>query len=69
MNKVKKVSKLKTDTFAIEVNNLPEYELDKYVVARAFEGTLWFYGTYATIDRCYEVCAELGDSAVIVYNN
>lgn len=60
---------MNTDTFIVEVKNLPNYDLDKYIVARVFEGYLWFYGTYETVDECRQVCQELGETAVMIYNN
>ena len=36
---------------ASNVKNLPSYPLKKYVVARPFDGDLWFYGTWDETDK------------------
>lgn len=48
------------------VNNIPNYPLNKYVVARYEGGKLWFWGSYETKDRAEEVADEVIDGLVLV---
>lgn len=45
--------------FTIEVNNLPTYPLDKYIVVKAIGTEFWFYGTYPDKDKALEVAFEV----------
>ena len=43
----------------IEINNLPTYPLDKYIVVRGDHAEFWFYGTYPDKDKALEVAFEV----------
>jgi hypothetical protein len=47
------------------VNNLPNYELRKYIVARYDRQKLWFYGTYDDKERAESVAKEIGNGLVV----
>ncbi len=50
-----------------DVKNLPDYPLRKYVVARPFDGVLWFWGTWDDKDKAREVAREM--NGVVVTND
>lgn len=43
----------------ITINNLPENH-SAFIVARKSEGEYWYWGTYETEERAYEVAEEIG---------
>lgn len=50
----------------VTVKNVPDWaEASDYIVARAVNGELWFYGAYTTKERASEVMEELGNAIVI----
>ena len=56
----------------VTVHNVPMYhEASDYMVARAVNGELWYYGTYPTKERAEEVITELAergsDNAIIIH--
>ena len=53
------------EAYEVKINNLPDYAINHdYIVVRAVNGELWFYGAYDTEERAYEV-AEIEDGAVL----
>lgn len=45
----------------MRINNLPDYYTGyPYTVARLYEGEYWFYGSYRTAERAYEVAEAEG---------
>lgn len=53
--------------FTAQVKNLPaQLEFEKYVVARAFETELWYYGTYPDEQKAKAVAEEIGNGVVLV---
>ena len=45
----------------MRINNLPDYYTGyPYTVARLCEGEYWFYGSYRTAERAYEVAEAVG---------
>ena len=56
----------------VTVKNVPDWvEASDYIVARAVNGELWFYGVYPTKEKAEEVVeklADLGeDNAIIIH--
>ena len=52
--------------FSIQVENCPEYAKDyEFIVARAVNGRLWFYGAWNEANR---VAESLGDNALVLTN-
>ena len=49
----------------VTVNNLPDYELSKYIVARYYSQSLWFYGTFDDLEIAQAVAEELGNGLVV----
>lgn len=52
--------------YIAEIKNLPKEQREGYVVARNYEGNLWYYGTYETKKRAFEVAQELDNGVVII---
>lgn len=53
--------------FAAPIKYLPDQvEFEKYVVARAFETELWYYGTYPDEQKAKAVAEEIGNGVVLV---
>lgn len=51
------------------INNLPITAKDHpWVVARGFEGRLWFWGAYDNEAQAREVAMDLGEGAVCLPN-
>ena len=53
----------------VTVNNLPDYELRKYIVARYEAQELWFYGTYDDLEKAESVAKEIGNGLVVENND
>ena len=51
----------------VKINNLPNYELKKFIVVRVVDNELWFYGTYnlEDLDRAEKALEEL-DNALLI---
>jgi hypothetical protein len=47
--------------------NLPNYELDDYIVVRLNDGQLWFYGTYEEKPAA-EMVAKVFKNGLVVKN-
>ena len=52
--------------FIVKVNNLPNYKLQKYIVARISNGELWFWGTWETEDQAKKIAEEM--DGIVVFN-
>ena len=52
--------------YIAEIKNPPKEQREGYVVARNYEGNLWYYGTYETEKRAFEVAQELDNGVVII---
>lgn len=53
----------------IEIKNTPMTFKGRFVVARrAEDATLWYYGSYDTVERAVEVAEELGNGFVVEVN-
>lgn len=53
-------------TCTAEVNNIPE-DAERYIVARVFEGELWYWGSWDDKNKAHEVAEEIG--GVMVEND
>lgn len=51
------------------VRNKPDYSLSRYVVARAVDGDLWFYGTWDKFSDAFRVAKELENGVVLEMEN
>lgn len=51
----------------VKINNLPDYDLKKFIVVRFVNHELWFYGTYdlEDLDRAEEALRIL-DNALLI---
>ncbi len=50
----------------VAVRNCPDKDLGTgYLVVRAVESVLWYYGFYDTIDRAVEVAVAIGNGLVL----
>lgn len=49
----------------VTINNLPDYQLSRYIVARVADGKLWFWGTWEDREEAERVAAELGNGVVV----
>lgn len=49
----------------VSVINTPMEPISGYMVANAVDGVLWYYGTYKTLERAYEVARSLGAGVVL----
>ena len=59
---------MKENCIAI-VNNFPTYAYDyKYIVCRAVDSELWFYGAFSKEEDAKK-CSNEFDNAVIVFND
>ena len=52
--------------YIAEIKNPPKEQREGFVVARNYEGNLWYYGTYETKKRAFEVAQELDNGVVII---
>lgn len=50
---------------SVSVMNIPIEPINGYTVANAVDGVLWYYGTYKTLERAYEVARSLGAGVVL----
>ena len=48
-----------------DVKNTPRTLTNGYMVARAVDGELWYYGTYPEKDRADSVAVEIGNGVVL----
>lgn len=48
-----------------DVKNTPRTLTSGYMVARAVDGELWYYGTYEEKDRADNVAREIGNAVVL----
>lgn len=55
-------SKLKSN---LEVNNLPDYPLQKFTVFKLVNCGLWFWGTWDDEQMAKDVAQELGNAVVV----
>lgn len=55
----------KTVVAKVMVHNMPEHGVIGYVVARAVDAKLWYYGLYDTSKRAHEVAEKLGNGLVL----
>ena len=62
---VEKEMKLNDFVVIASVKNAPAVIKSGFVVARQFDGDLWYYGTYETEERAYDVAQELGNGVVL----
>lgn len=46
--------------FTVTINNMPNAEPEKYVVARYCDGEWWYYGMYDNKEKAYAVSEEVG---------
>lgn len=46
--------------FTVTINNMPNVEPEKYVVARYCDGEWWYYGMYDNKEKAYAVSEEVG---------
>lgn len=46
-------------TCTAEVNNIPE-DAERYIVARVFEGELWYWGSWDNKNKAHDVAEEIG---------
>lgn len=53
--------------FTVQIMNLPNYELDDYIVVRLNDGQLWFYGTYEEKPAA-EMVAKSFENGLVVKN-
>lgn len=53
--------------FTVQIMNLPNYELDDYIVVRLNDGQLWFYGTYEE-KLAAEMVAKAFENGLVVKN-
>lgn len=53
--------------FTVQIMNLPNYELDDYIVVRLNDGQLWFYGTYEEKPAA-EMVAKVFKNGLVVKN-
>lgn len=44
----------------VEINNVSTNSNGKYIVARVFNGELWYWGRWDNKETAYEVAAEIG---------
>ena len=58
---------LNTMTCRVDVQNA-EHE-GRYIVARACQNELWFWGAWDDKERAEEVAKELGDNAIVLFND
>ena len=49
----------------VDVKNAPRTLTSGYMVARAVDGELWYYGTYEEKDRAEYVAQEIGNGVVL----
>lgn len=50
----------------VAVKNCPDQDFGTgYMVVRAVESVLWYYGFYSTIDRAVEVAVAIGNGLVL----
>lgn len=47
------------------VRNKPDYPLRKYVVARAVDGDLWFWGTWDKFSEAFVVAKEIENACIL----
>ena len=47
------------------VKNKPDYPLSRYVVARAVDGDLWFWGTWELFSDALKIAKELENGVVL----
>ena len=47
------------------VQNKPDYPLKKYIVCRAVEGQLWFWGTWDDLNTALKVAKEFENGCVV----
>lgn len=53
----------------VTVNNCPEYAKNhKFILARNYEGELWFYGAFDDEAEVKRIATELGDNTFIIPN-
>ena len=49
-----------------KINNMPESKKHGYmVVRRDADSSLWYYGTYSSDEKAYEVAVETGNGIVL----
>ena len=46
--------------FTVKINNMPNVEPEKYVVARYGNKEWWYYGMYDDKEKAYSVSKEVG---------
>lgn len=55
----------KTVVAKIVIRNLPEHEVEGYVVVRKDGTDLWYYGVYDTRERAQGIAEKLGNGLVL----
>ena len=46
---------MKTINAKAVIQNKPEYNLSKYIVAKVYDGKLWFWGTWDDLEKAMNV--------------
>lgn len=49
-----------------QVINMPEYEPQRYIVARLVNSQLWYYGSFRTPSQAAEVANQLGGNSLVL---
>lgn len=44
----------------VVVRNMPAGPCEKYVVAKVVDGELWYWGSWRSMNKAYEVAKDLG---------
>lgn len=56
--------------FLVEVNNVPPYAYEnKYIIARLYDASLWFYGSTNNPEEARKIATEIDGVIIEVENN
>ena len=58
-----------SDIVSIKIYNLPDSEMQRWVVVRLVSGKLWFYGTYDDRERAEKAAGDFENGLVIEWMN
>ena len=56
---------MKTIKAKAVIQNKPDYELSKYIVAKAVDGQLWFWGTWNDLNEALKVARSFENGCVV----